>query len=209
MARNSFKGYLHIGIEDVRIESPIYKAVERKPTQKGPTKKTTTAKDAIEEEKETLTTTTITIKVPVVKSDDGKLDIFKQAKKKKKKAKTFDATSQPKDSITKVPTKKPVSPKVLAKTTSERLETDNSSPGAEGSMEDTNILEAEEDVQEKSNDASPDIPHQARDISDDEEEHDKDQYMLDIPSADDQNEQEEDDEENDANDEGRSGGISS
>lgn len=73
--------------------------------------------------------------VLVVKSDDGNLssDTSKHAKRKKKKAKTSDAISQPKAAITKVPTKKPVVRKVLAKTTYERLESDNFSPGAEGS----------------------------------------------------------------------------
>ena len=67
------------------------------------------------------------------------------------------------------------------------------------------MQEAEEDVQDKSNDASPNIIDQVEDVSDDEKKQDEDRYMLDIPLVDDPNEQEEGDEENDANYEENSG----
>ncbi|XP_050909167.1 uncharacterized protein LOC127122938 [Lathyrus oleraceus] len=136
-------------------------------------------------------------RVQAVESDDGNLlpDTSKQAKKKKKQAKTSDATSQPKVVVTKVQTKKPTILKVLeadlefaAKTTPERLESDNSSPGAEGPK-----------------DGAEDILDQAEDVSNDEKEQDEDRSMFYIPPVDDQNEHEEDDEENDANDEENSG----
>lgn len=69
------------------------------------------------------------------------------------------------------------------------------------------MQEVEENVQDKWNDALPDIFDQFKDVSDDEEEQDEYLSMFDIPPVDDQNEQEEDDEENDENDEDNSGEI--
>ncbi|XP_050890116.1 uncharacterized protein LOC127095477 [Lathyrus oleraceus] len=56
-------------------------------------------------------------------------------------------------------------------------------------QEDVNMQDAEEDIQDKSNDASPDILDQVKDVPDDEEEQDEDRSMFDIPPIDNQNEQ--------------------